>query len=138
MLTKDPMNRHKKRLCIDYSQTVNLYTDLDAYPLPRIDDYKYFQLLTYHQIQIRETDKKYTGFEANGQLYQFCCIPFRVTNGVAVFQREMDKLVEDKKLLGTFPYVDNITIAGHDQEDHDKNLHSMKLKRKCQYHLSTL
>ena len=28
----------KKRLCIDYSQTINQYTEVDAYPLPRIDD----------------------------------------------------------------------------------------------------
>ena len=28
----------KKRLCIDYSQTINCFTHLDAYPLPRIDD----------------------------------------------------------------------------------------------------
>ena len=28
----------KKRLCIDYSQTINRFTHLDAYPLPRIDD----------------------------------------------------------------------------------------------------
>jgi hypothetical protein len=38
VVVKDPLNRHKKRLCIDYSQTVNQYTELDAYPLPRIDD----------------------------------------------------------------------------------------------------
>ena len=35
---KDEANRHKKRLCIDHSQTINIYTELDAYPLPRIDD----------------------------------------------------------------------------------------------------
>ena len=29
---------HKKRLVIDYSQTVNRFTMLDAYPLQRIDD----------------------------------------------------------------------------------------------------
>ena len=28
----------KKRLSIDYSQSINHFTDLDAYPLPRIDD----------------------------------------------------------------------------------------------------
>ena len=28
----------KQRLCVDYSQTVNLYTVLDAYPLSCIDD----------------------------------------------------------------------------------------------------
>jgi len=35
---KDEANRHKKRLCIDYPQTINIFTQLDAYPLPRIDD----------------------------------------------------------------------------------------------------
>ena len=40
----------------------------------------------YHQIPIKE-DKPYMAFEANGKLYQFCRIPFEVTNGVACFQR---------------------------------------------------
>jgi len=30
----------KKRLYVDYSQTVNKFTYLDAYPLPRVDDSK--------------------------------------------------------------------------------------------------
>ena len=33
--TKQPQK--KKRVCVDYSQTINLYTELDAYSLPRID-----------------------------------------------------------------------------------------------------
>ena len=41
----------------------------------------------YHQIPIKEEDKPYMAFEANGKLYQFCRIPFGVTNGVACFQR---------------------------------------------------
>ena len=31
-------DRQKKRLVVDYSQTINIYTELDAYPLPRIDE----------------------------------------------------------------------------------------------------
>ena len=58
-------------------------------------------------------DKKFTGFKANRQLYQFPCIPFGVTKGVAVFQRQMDKLVYEEHLDGTFPYLDDITVAGH-------------------------
>ena len=61
----------KKRLCIDYSQAINLFTLLDAYPLPRIDDlinrlasYKVFSTFdlksAYHQIPIDESDKPYT------------------------------------------------------------------------------
>ena len=76
----------------------------------------------YHQIPIKETDKHYTAFEANGNLYQFCRIPFGVTNGVAVFQRLMDKLVTDECLKDTFPYLDDITVAGRTQEEHDANV----------------
>ena len=36
-----------------------------------------------HQIPISQAERKYTAFEAGGQLYQFCRIPFGVTNGVA-------------------------------------------------------
>lgn len=35
---KDLTNKRNKRLCVDYYQTVNIYTQLDAYPMPRIDD----------------------------------------------------------------------------------------------------
>ena len=52
----------------------------------------------YQQIPSKETDKHYTAFEANGNLYQFCKVSFGVTNGVAVFQRLMDKLVTDECL----------------------------------------
>ena len=36
MVTKNA--RHKKRLVVDFSQTVNSYTNLDAYPLPKINE----------------------------------------------------------------------------------------------------
>ena len=103
--SKDPSNQRKKRLCIDFSQTINQYTELDAYPLPRIDEmvnnlaqckvFSTFDLKSaYHQVPIKESDRKFTGFEANGRLYQFCRIPFGVTNGVAAFQRAMDNFVD--------------------------------------------
>ena len=80
VVVKDPLDRHKKRMCIDYSQTINQYTELDAYPLPRIDNmvndlskYSIFSTFdlksAYHQVPLNETDKKYTAFEANGRLY---------------------------------------------------------------------
>ena len=128
-----PLDRHKKRLCIDYSETINQYTDLDAYPLPRIGDmvhdlaaykvYSTFDLKTaYHQVPIKESARKYTGFEPNGSLYQFCRILFGVTNGVAVFQRAMDKMVDEEGLKDTFPYLDNITVAGRNQQERVENV----------------
>ena len=130
VVAKDLQNRHKKRLCVDYSNTINIYTELDAYPIPRIDGivnklskYQVFSTFdlksAYHQIKIKENDKIYTGFEANGRLYQFTCIPFGVKNGVAAFQRKMDGIVEEDNLEGTFPYLDNVLTGGDNQEDHD-------------------
>ena len=49
-------------------------------------------------------------------------MPFDVTNGSAVFQRKMDTLVADQELDDTFPFVDNITICGRDDGEHDENL----------------
>ena len=136
VVSKDPSNQRKKRLCIDYSQTINQYTELDAYPLPRIDEmvnnlaqYKVFSTFdlksAYHQVPIKESDRKFTGFEANGRLYQFCRIPFGVTNGVVAFQRAMDNFVDEESLVDTFPYLDNITVAGQSQEEHDVNVQAL-------------
>ena len=125
--------RHKKRLVIDYSQTINRFTHLDAYPLPRIDDtinkiaqYKVFSTIdlksAYHQVPIRNEEKKYTAFEANQRLYQFRRVPFGVTNGAAAFQRSMDNFISEESLEDTFAYLDNVTICGYDQVHHDRNL----------------
>ena len=107
---------HKKRMVIDYSQTINL---LDAFPLPRIDDtvnaiaqYRVFSTIdlrsAYHQVSIKENVKPYTAFQAGDALYQFTRIPFGVTNGVACFQRIMGDLITSEKLQGTFAYLDNV------------------------------
>ena len=124
---------HKKRLAIDYSQTINRFTLLDAYPLPRIDDtvnaiaqYRVFSTIdlrsAYHQVSIRECDKPYTAFQAGSALYQFTRIPFGVTNGVACFQRIMTDIIASENLQGTIPYIDDVTICGKDQEEHNENL----------------
>ena len=121
------MSRH------NYSQTINLYTQLDAYPLPLISDlinkiaqYSHFSTVdlrtAYHQLELKSEDRCYTAFEANGRLYHFLRLPFGVTNGVSIFQREMDHIVDTYSLKGTFPYLDNITICGKTQQEHDTNL----------------
>ena len=123
----------KKRLCIDYSQTINRVTPLDAYPLPKMDQlaktvakYKVFSSLdlrsAYHQVPIPDADRPFTAFEANGGLYQFCRIPFGVTNGVACFQRIMNKFISDNGLQDTYAYLDNIVVCGKDMAQHDSNL----------------
>ena len=124
---------HRDRMIIDFSQTINRFTNLDAYPVPRIDEmvedlsqYKHFTTYdlssAYHQIPIAEHEKKFTAFEACGKLYEFNFVPLGVTNGLAAFQRVMDKIKSEENLLATFIYVDNITIAGKTQAEHDANV----------------
>jgi len=36
--------------------------------------------------------------------------------------KEMDRIVEEKHLNDTFPYLDTITVAGRSQEEHDRNV----------------
>nr|XP_026485607.1 uncharacterized protein LOC113393110 [Vanessa tameamea] len=131
LITKN--ENHKKRLVIDYSQTINKYTQLDAYPLPNIEEMisqvsKYFFFSTidlqnaYHQIPILAKEKQYTAFEADGNLYQFRRIPFGVTNGVSSFQRIIDWVLKEEKLKDTFAYLDDITVCGKTLTEHNENL----------------
>ncbi|XP_020901303.1 uncharacterized protein LOC110239892 [Exaiptasia diaphana] len=80
----------RAQVAIDYSQTINRFTQLDAFPLPRISNivneiaqFKIFSTLNllsaYHQISERRT-----------------------------------------------LYIDNITIRGRDQDDHDTNLRAFQ------------
>ena len=130
LVVNNDNNIHRRRLVVDYSRTINKYTMLDAYPLPNLDElahkvaqfsvYSSYDLKSaYHQVPLHESDKIYTGFEASGRLYQFTRIPFGVTNGVASFQRFMDSVIDFEGAQGTFAYLDNITIGGTDQADHD-------------------
>ena len=125
-------NRKKKRLVIDYSQTVNRFTYLDAFPFPVMDElaekmsqYRFFSTFdlkdAYHQVPLKIADRDYTAFEADGRLFRFTRLPFGVTNGVSVFQRIMDDLIREHALKGVFAYLDDVTICGDSVEDHDLN-----------------
>ena len=100
--------RHKRRMVMEIaSNTVFSTIDLkDA----------------YYQVEIRKENRKYTVFEADGKLFQYKRMPFGVTNGVACFQRAMNDFIDNNNLPSTYAYLDNITICGKNQEDHDHNL----------------
>ena len=124
---------HRQRLVIDYSRTINTYTGLHAYPLPQIDEtvnevsnYSVYSTLdlksAYHQIPLREDEKKFTAFESGGRLYQFTRMPYSETNGVAAFQRTIDGIIERENIPATFPLVGNVTVCGNSEADHNRNL----------------
>ena len=49
-------------------------------------------------------------------------MPIGIENAVACFQRTINELIEREGLLDTFAYLDNVTVCGKTQEEHDSNL----------------
>ena len=134
-------DNHKKRLCVDYSQTINKFTHLDAYPLPRMQEviknvsqYSVYSTLdlrsAYHQVELLPEEKIYTAFEADGGLYQAKRLFFGLKNAVPCFQRIVDDLIKNNHCEATFAYLDNITICGNSKSEHDANLkHFLKVAK---------
>ena len=67
-------SKGKKRMVVDFSQTINRFTLPDAYPLPRIEDivhsiaaHSVFSVIdlskAYYQIEICPEDRLYTAFQ---------------------------------------------------------------------------
>ena len=69
---------------------------------------------------LKVSDKKYITFEVNGHLFQFHRILFRAKKRAALFQRKIDKIIKKKNLCSAFPYIDDITIAGRRQAEHNQ------------------
>ena len=109
-------------MVVDYSQTINRFTQLDAYPLPKIENlvnniakYKVFSTVdlhsAYHQIPL-DPSERHTALESHGKLYQFRRIPFGVTNEVACFQRKMDEFIKSNNINDCFACLENVTFCG--------------------------
>ena len=129
-------DRHKPRMVVDYSQTVNRFTLLNACPLPNIDEQiaeiakaSVFSTLdlksAYYQLPLHAEGRPFTAFEAGGKLYQYTRLRFGVTNGVSFFQRSIDFVIEKYRLSGTYAYLDNITVCGVNNLDHDVKLKAL-------------
>ena len=109
-------------MCIDYNYTINLFTELDAYPLPSIESIvnevaKWKRITTldlklaYHQIKIHSKDRPYTAFQSGLQPYKWKVMPFGLTNAVPVFQRLINEFIDCCKLKGV-----NVYIQGESRE----------------------
>ena len=43
-------------------------------------------------------------------------------NGVAAFQRTISQFIKKENLTNTYAYLDNVTVAGSTQLEHDRNV----------------
>ena len=131
-------------MCVDYAATVNRFTQIDAFPMPDIQEHLseirgncVFSKIdikdAYHSVPILEEERKFTAFEADGKLYESTRLPFGVTNGTAGFGRAMRGFTEG--LNGVKNFLNDVFIVGRNQEEHDSNLR-LFLQRAREYKLS--
>ena len=93
---QDASGKQKWRIVIDFRK-LNEQTDLDAYPLPNIDEIldhlgnaKFFSALDlssgFHQIPMNKDSKKYTAFSTPQGHFHYNRMPFGLKNAPATFQ----------------------------------------------------
>ena len=50
-------------------------------------------------MRLKQSDRKYTAFDTNGQLFEFTRLPFGVTHGFPAFQCAMNEIVREENLI---------------------------------------
>ncbi len=119
------------RICGDFKVTINQVTEIESYPLPRVEELfaamsggKQFTKLdlsqAYLQIELEEESKQFVTINTHQGLFQFNRLPFGVSSAPAIFQRGMENLLRGCKNVAI--YIDDILITGPTQEEHLKTL----------------
>lgn len=125
------------RICGDYKVTINQVSQVDSYPLPRIDDLfaslaggKRFSKLdlahAYQQIPLDDASKKLVAINTHKGLFQYNRLPFGVSAAPSIFQRIMETLLQG--LPGVCLYLDDILVTGQSDQEHLTNLSAVLQK----------
>ena len=120
--------------CIDFHK-LNARTKKDSYPLSQIQEAieslvgaGYFSCLGlkvgFWQITMDEVSKQYTAFTmGNLGFFECKCMPFRMCNAPATFQRLMQNCLGELNLTYCLIYLDDVIVFSKMEEEHLKNLH---------------
>jgi hypothetical protein len=118
---------NRVRICGDFSVTYNKCATVYKYPIPRIEDLHaalrgctVFSVLdmsqAYHQIPLAKECQSFFTINTHIVLFQFTRLPNGVHSGPAVFQQILDTVLAGVPQV--ICYLDNILVAGVDEEDH--------------------
>ena len=116
------------RLCIDF-RNLNEHTIKEAVPLINFEEAsqllasnKFFTSLDlysgYLQLPLEKSSQEKTAFTVGNDHYEFNCLPFGVTNGVANFQNLMNIIFGDIQMDKIMCYLDDILIIAKSFDDH--------------------
>ena len=114
----------------NYKTTINCYSKLDSYPLPKAEDLfttlmdgQTFTKLdltnTYGQMELDDDSKPYTCINIHRGRYMYNRCPFGIRSAAPIFQRKMETLLKTvpKKVV----FQDDILVTGKSQHEHLKN-----------------
>ncbi|KAL0173539.1 hypothetical protein M9458_029507, partial [Cirrhinus mrigala] len=114
--------------CIDY-RGLNNITVKNRYPLPlmssafeRLQGVSFFTKLdlrnAYHLVRIREGDEWKTAFNTPRGHFEYCVLPFGLSNTPAVFQALVNDVLRDMLDQFIYVYLDDILIFSHSLQEH--------------------
>ncbi|KAJ7998708.1 hypothetical protein DPEC_G00207680 [Dallia pectoralis] len=146
------------RPCIDY-RGLNDITVKNRYPLPLIPAaleqvgqasiYSKLDLRSaYNLVRIREGDEWKTAFITHRGHYEYCVMPYGLTNAPAVFQAFMNDIFRDMIDRFVIVYIDDILIFSNSLVEHVCHVkqvlerlqkHQLYVKlEKSEFHVSTI
>ena len=148
-----PKKAGRFRICCDYKVTINQVLSVEHYTLPNPDElfatlakWRVFSKLNlsqaYLQLQLDDASVPYVTINTHQELYSFTRLPFGVASASAIFQKMMDRVLQD--LGGILCYIDDILVSGKDKASHFKLLgevfgwltkHSFRLKHEQRWFL---
>jgi hypothetical protein len=123
------------RLCVDY-RGLNAVTIKDRTPLPLISETldrlrraKVFTKLdlkdAYHRLRIKEGDEWKTAFRTRYGHFEYCVLPFGLSNAPATFQAYINQALVGLVDVTCVVYLDDILVFSEDPTEHTAAVHAV-------------
>lgn len=150
-----PKANGRIRLCVDFTR-LNESVQRENFPLPATDQLlaqlsgaTVFSKLNcnsgFFQVPLDEESQKLTTFITPLGRFCFKRLPFGISSGPEVFQREMTPILSE--IPGVICDIDDVLISGKDQKEHDDRLRAvlqrmkeagLTLDEKCIFNVDTI
>jgi len=127
-----PKSDGSLRLCVDY-RGLNRISIKNRYPLPligeimdRVQGARYFTKIdikeAYHRLRIKAGDEWKTAFRTRYGHFEYCVLPFGLTNAPATFQSYIHQALHGLLDVVCIAYLDDVLIFSKTWEEHEKHV----------------
>ncbi|CAD6221826.1 GSCOCG00011651001-RA-CDS, partial [Cotesia congregata] len=117
------------RMCLDFRR-LNAISKPCAYPLPlmtwildQLSGAKFISKIdlkhAYHQVKLDPASREYTAFSVPGRcMFQYVGMPFGLAGAPPHFQQLIDTMLERRRGLRVFGYLDDLIVVTETFEEH--------------------